>query len=162
MNAIWFGRILGIALFLVGCFYLTRSCAHANAAHDKAFGEYVRGGNVLTIEECVQKIEFHKGESQRIYDEVKNRCWWLPKLDERQKARRMFELIVPVVAASGLHGKILATMYVMFGQYGLDCMDEWDWIETKFHWLEYHVDQAEFYERYLVHSARLLKYQEKP
>jgi hypothetical protein len=158
MKAKWFGRILAIVFFLIGTFYLSRSCAHAASVWD----EYLHGGaHILTIEECVQKIEFHKGESQRIYEEVKDRCWWLPTLDDRQKARRMFQLIIPAVSACGITGKIVATGYTLFGQYGLDCLDEWDWIQNKWHWLEYHADQSEFYERYLIHSARLLRYQEE-
>lgn len=156
---IWIPRLLAILLFLVGCFYLTR--ANAYAVWERGREDYY-GSNysALTIEECVEKIEFHKSEGRRIYDEVKDRCWWLPQLDERQKARRVFSLIVPVVASSGITGKVAAAAWTLFGQYGLDCMEEWDWIQNKWHWFEYHAEKADFYERYLIHVARMVRYED--
>lgn len=114
---------------------------------------------ILTVEECVEKIEFHKREAERIYEEVKDRVWYLPGLDDREIAKRIFMLLAPAVTVEGVKKKSVAMFIQMALEYGLDCMDEWDWISTKWHWVGYHVDQAEFYERYLVHSARMMMYE---
>lgn len=67
-------------------------------------------------------------------------------------------MVAPVIAASGVSGKVAGTIATALAQYGFDCMDEWNWIQYKLHWLEYHAEQADFYERYLQFEARMLYY----
>lgn len=152
-NVSW---MIAISLFLFGLYFLLRGEGHA-AVNQKEFYDqwatYYHQGQ-MNPGDCREKIEFHQKEAKRLYQEIKDRCWWLPCLDDRKKARKLFNLITPVVAASGITGKVVGTLVVGLGDYCLDCMDEWNYIENKLHWLEYHTEQAEFYENYLLFEAR--------
>lgn len=151
--SLWFGRILAIILLLLGCYFFLRSSAEAR----EEWNPKHRREGVPTIEECVEKIEFHRQEAMRIFEEVKDRVWWMPNLTDREKARRMFNSIIPaILAQGGVTGKIAAVGLTLFGQYGIDCMDEYDWIENKWYWCTYHAEMADFYESCLIHAARLL------
>ncbi len=150
------GYVIAGILIALGLFYWTRNSCYAG--QPAWVEEYLHGGERLSVEECADKIKFHKKEAKRIYDEVKDKVWWMPELDDRQKARRIFNLVAPVIAASGVNGKVVGTISAALIQYGFDCMDEWNWIQYKMHWMEYHAEQADFYERYLQFEARMLFY----
>lgn len=146
-----------IIIIVAGSYFLFRGecCARPPAFPRERQHELERLGR-LSIEECVEKIDFHKGEAQRIYDEVKDRLWYAPGLDHRDIAKKIFSLLGPAVMVEGVKKKTAAMGLELFIEYGLDCMDEWDWISNKWHWVEYHTDQADFWERYLIHSALLM------
>ena len=149
-----FGYIIAMILLSLGLFFWSRGTLRAG--QPAWVEEYLHGGERLSIDQCSEKIKFHKTEAKRIYDEVKDKIWWLPQLDDRQKARRIFNLVAPVIAASGVTGKVVGTISTALVQYGFDCMDEWNWIQYKMHWMEYHAEQADFYERYLQFEAKML------
>ena len=150
--------IMVFIILFVGIYFLIRDeCFARPPAFPRERQHELERNNILSIEECIDKIQFHQAEATRIYDEVKDRVWWLPNLDDRQKAQRVFTLMGPAISVSGgIKKKSAAVILQMFLEYGLDCMDEWDWISNKWYWVEYHTDMVDFYERYLIHSARFL------
>jgi hypothetical protein len=151
-----------ILVTIWGFFLLRHQCFARPPAFPRERIHEQQMNNILTIEECIEKIQFHRGEADRIYNEVKDRCWFMPNLDDRQKAHRVFSLIGPTVLVDGGIKKKSAAIFIQMAiEYGLDCMDEWDWISNKWHWVEYHTDMLDFYERYLIHGARLLFWSEE-
>lgn len=152
------GYLFVFIIILIGSYFLFRGecCARPPAFPREKANEAAQLG-ALTVEECIEKIEFHRGEANRIYEEVKDRVWYMPNLDDREKAKRVFSMIGPAVLVEGGVKKKSAAMFIQLAlEYGLDCMDEWDYISNKWHWVEYHTDQAEFFELYLIHHARML------
>ena len=152
-----FTYFMSALLLILGLYFLIRGDCHARppAFLRERQHELERLGR-LSIEECVEKIEFHKSEAKRIYDEVKDRLWYAPGLDHRDIAKKIFSILGPAVMVEGVKKKTAAMGLELFIEYGLDCMDEWDWISNKWNWVEYHTDQADFWERYLIHSALLM------
>lgn len=145
-------------ILLVGGYFLIRGeCFGRPPAFPQEKAKEAERLGALSMEECIDKIEFHREEASRIYEEVKDHVWYLPNLDDRQKAKRVFSLMGPAVLVDGGVKKKSAAMFIELAlEYGLDCMDEWDWISNKWHWVEYHTEKAEFYELYLIHHARYL------
>jgi len=150
--------VMVCCLLVIGSYFLMRSHGHARPpAFPREKAHEAEQLGALTVEECIDKIQFHRGEADRIYNEVKDHVWFLPNLDDRQKAHRVFSLIGPTVLVDGGIRKKSAAVFIQLAlEYGLDCMDEWDWISNKWHWVEHHTDLADFYERYLIHNARSL------
>ena len=48
--------------------------------------------------------------------------------------------------------KLIRSLISLMLNYGLDCMDEWDYINNKLYWAEYHWDMYEFYCNVLVNG----------
>lgn len=97
------------------------------------------------------KIQFHEREAKRTYNDAKNRCWWLPDLNERDKAKYCFTTAMSTVPAGTPQSKIIMAIMTLLTQYGLDCMEEWSYIQNKLYWSQYHYEQKEFYEDVLKH-----------
>lgn len=95
------------------------------------------------------KIEFHRQNAERTYNDAKEACWWLPNFDDRKKARYCFASAMAVVGSSSPMSKVIAYILYTLGEYGFACLDEWDYINNKLHWSQYHYEMKEFYEHIL-------------
>ena len=56
-----------------------------------------------------------------------------------------------MVISGDPRSKIITAIVNSLVQYGLDCCEEWEYINTKFYWAQYHYEMAEFYESLLLH-----------
>lgn len=83
--------------------------------------------------------------ANRTYNAAKDKCWWLPRMSDREKAKTAFLTALAKFGASTPSGQIVNMTVVLLTEYGLACMDEWHYIHNKLHWSEYHFDMAEFY-----------------
>lgn len=93
-----------------------------------------------------EKVRFHKSNGIRTFNDAKDRCWYLPKLSHREKARYCFTNIGAVLSNSTPQSKIVATVVITLIQYGLDCTDEWNYIKNKLYWSQYHFEMMEFHQ----------------
>lgn len=113
---------------------------------------YMGPRNGIERKDYASLIKFHKGEAERTFADAKARCWILPKLTDRQNAQYCFgaiaALVAPVDPMSKLVGVITATLIL----YGIDCCDEWHYINNKLYWSQYHYEMMEFYEEALRKS----------
>lgn len=95
----------------------------------------------------LDKIDFHKKNGDRTYQEAKSKCWYLPDVDERERAKECFVVaasaLLPSEPRSKLIGLVLSTMVT----YGINCYDEWNFINTKLQWAKYHYEMMEFYQQ---------------
>jgi len=97
-----------------------------------------------------EKIKFHRDNGDRTYRDAKNKCWWLPDLSDREKAKYCFSTAVALIAPNDPKSKLIGATLTLLLQYGLDCMDEWNYIQNKLHWSEYHYEMMEFYQEVLL------------
>ena len=98
-----------------------------------------------------KKIQFHEKEAKRTYNDAKNRCWWLPNINDRDKAKYCFTTAIAAIPANTPQSRIIMAILTFMTQYGLDCIDEWNYIQNKLHWCQYHYKQKELYEDVLKH-----------
>ncbi len=99
----------------------------------------------------VQKIDFRqkrdesKANAERTYRDAKDRCWWLPNVDDRNMARHCFEVALASLNPGTPQSKLVCMLLVALGEYSWYCWDEWEYIENKLKWSAYHWDMYEFY-----------------
>lgn len=96
-----------------------------------------------------EEYEFHMLHAIRTYTEAKDKRWWLPDLTERQKARICWTTAISMVPAPTPQAKIVVCVTQLLVQYGLECIDEWDYIKDKLKWSEYHFNECDKFQRLL-------------
>lgn len=103
----------------------------------------------LAYDDCktnAQKVQFHKENGERCYKDAKDRCWWLPNISERDKARYCFTTFGVLASPGEPKSKIIIAVISALIQYGLDCSDEWHYINNKLYWSQYHFEMMEFHQ----------------
>ena len=96
-------------------------------------------------QELQAKYNFHLGEGLKAYEAAKNRAWWLPDLDDREKARYCFTSSIALLGCASPCGRLLAAISTLFVQYGLDAMDEWHYIQGKLYDSQSHFELCDYY-----------------
>lgn len=103
----------------------------------------------LAFDDCKtykDKYQFHKENAERCFNDAKNKCWCLPKIDDREKARYCLTNIGIIIAPGDPKSKLIIAIISTLIQYGLDCSEEWNNIQTKLKWAQYHYEMMEFFE----------------
>jgi len=99
--------------------------------------------------EWQESYEFHMFHALRTFNDAKDKCWYLPRVSDRDKARHCFTAVCSALSASSLSGRVIASLSALLINFGLDALDEWDYISEKLHWSQYHFEQCEFYQSLL-------------
>lgn len=105
--------------------------------------------NALNYDDCKtyqQKFQFHKENAERCFEDAKKKCWWLPNIDDRDKARYCLTNIGVIISPGDPKSKLIIAVITTLVQYGLDCNDEWNYIQNKLKWAQYHYEMMEFFE----------------
>ena len=98
----------------------------------------------------MKKIDFHRENAIRTYENARKKCMWLPKKTDRDLAKNCFTAAAASIAASTPQSKVVAMIITMLTSYGLDVIDEWNYINDQLYWSEYHWEMFEFYSNVLV------------
>jgi len=97
------------------------------------------------------EYDMHHFNGVRTYNDAYNRIWFLPNLTLRQLGRDAW-VSACAMAGTKTPGQALVMAFAtMLSQYGLHCLDEWDYIADKLYWSEYHFGQCAHYAS-LLHS----------
>lgn len=99
------------------------------------------------------KLIFHRENAIRTYNEANERCRFLPKVDDRKKAEYCFNSAIAMIAPATPMSKVVIGLISLLGQYGIDCLKEWHYIDNKLFWCHYHYDMMEFYEELLYYEG---------
>lgn len=96
----------------------------------------------------------HKSEryAKYHYELAKSKCWWLPDLTDREKARHCFTGGIASFAAGTPQSKIVAIIISLLTGYGLACLDEWNFINDNLMRSEVWWESYEFYKYALEHG----------
>ena len=165
MKKLWF-NIIPIVLTIIGFFYLIRSCAHAS---ERPYGAFSAPESVYQSKESYwdwvtyreidenskkrewqEAYELHQFHAVRTFNNAKDKCWYLPRTTDREKARYCFTSVMSSLGAATKKGKLVNSLVTLLINYGLDAMDEWDYIREQLNWSEYHYEQCEFYQNLLA------------
>lgn len=155
------GYGLSALLFLFGAYFFLKSfgyCSeswisrHIPDSQVEIYMQSKRPGQ-RTVEdlkkEWNKEYEMHKREGQRCYDEAKDRCWWLPDVSDRKRARDCWQSFIASLGGSTLTGKLVLSLLSLLSSYGLDCIEEWEYIEYKLNWAKYHFELCDHYQKML-------------
>lgn len=106
--------------------------------------------NDLDRARYVNLINFHQNSAVQNYDAAKVKCWWLPNISDRDKAKYCYTTLLTTLPASTPMSKIVYSLISFLTQYGLNCIDEWNEINQLLLWSQYHYEMKEFYESVLI------------
>ena len=149
-------NLLALILIIIGLFFFVRAHCDIPYQHEYYFQNYIsrtqysdRPTSTQRKIKAQEEYEFHMFHAIRTYTEAKDKCWYLPNLSEREKARICWTTAISMFAAPTPQAKIVVCVTQLLIQYGLDCIDEWDYIKEKLVWSEYHFNECERYQRML-------------
>lgn len=92
-----------------------------------------------------EKEKFHQKEGKKCFFNAKNKIWYLPDLDDREKARYCFTSAITSALPADPRAKVIGVILQLVLQYGLDCMDEYNYIQNQLQWSQYHFEMNDFY-----------------
>lgn len=81
------------------------------------------------------------------------RAWYLPNQTRRDLYRKAWVSAGAAVTSPGLSLKFVTALVTAIVQYGLDCFDEYDYIEKKLDWCKFHLEECAHY-AYLIESNK--------
>lgn len=154
----WFKKFIivfiGFIFLMAGLFYAKKAYAFEEElmfyTYEKAFQDMeIHQFQALSYDDCQtyeEKYKFHKENAERCFSDAKNKCWYIPNIADRDKARYCLTNLGAWASATDLRSKIITVIVTTLVQYGLDCCDEWNYIKDKLHWSKYHYEMMEFYE----------------
>ncbi len=91
------------------------------------------------------KAQFHLKESDRCYKEAYYMCWYIPNRDDRENAYDCFKYAVGALMPGTPLCKAAGVVLVAAGDYGLNCLKEWNKMQTLLKEAQYHFEMYEFY-----------------
>lgn len=138
--------------FLFTCGVLFLTSGNASNYYEDYNTEYTYDYDMLSDAEkklCAEQMVKCERMAKYHYELSKSKCWWLPNLDERAKARHCFLGAIATLASGTPQSKVVAAVLYALGVYGLSAMDEWNYVndhllESKAWWESY-----EFYKENL-------------
>ena len=107
------------------------------------------------IQKAEQERDMYKKNAERCFKDAQDACWWLPNTSDRKKTRELFTITVNTMLASDVKSKLIAMLTTSLIFYGMDCLDEWEYINNKLFWARYHWEMYEFHVE-LIAKAHLL------
>lgn len=98
-------------------------------------------------DECktfASKRDFHKKNADRCLNDAKNMCWYFPN-SMREESFYAFRNMAILACPGDAKSKVITALITTLIQYGANCFDEWNDINTKLNWAQYHYEMYEFY-----------------
>lgn len=95
--------------------------------------------------EWKEAYDFHHMNAVRTYTDAYNRIWWLPDVSLRQLGRDAWVAACGCAGGPTLSARLVVAFSTMLSQYGLKCLDEWDYIQDKLSWSQFHFEKCEYY-----------------
>lgn len=92
-----------------------------------------------------KKLKQHQFDAERTWNNAKNKCWYLPNKSKRSAARSAFNATIATFGAATPMSKLVCALISLLADHGLDCIDEWYYIEEQLQWCQYHCEMVEFY-----------------
>lgn len=100
--------------------------------------------------EWQEAYDNHHFHGVRTYTDAYNKVWWLPNLTWRQLGRDAWVAACSMASTKTPGAALVVAFSTMLSQYGLHCLDEWDYIQDKLYWANYHFEQCIYYAKLLA------------
>jgi len=98
-----------------------------------------------------EKRDFHKKNAERCLNDAKNLCWYFPN-SIREDSFYAFRNMAILASPGDPKSKIITALITTLIQYGADCFESWNDINTKLNWSQYHYEMHEFYSDLVKHG----------
>ncbi len=92
-----------------------------------------------------KKLKQHQYDAERTWNNAKNKCWYLPNITKRKAAQNAFQATIAAMGGGTPMSMLVLALMSTLTSYGLDCIDEWYYIEEQLSWCQYHCEMVEFY-----------------
>ena len=92
-----------------------------------------------------EAYDMHHFNAVRTYTDAYNKVWWLPNLTWRQIGRDCWVSACSMASTKTPTQALVVAFSTLLSQYGLHCLDEWDYIQDKLYWSEYHFKECVYY-----------------
>lgn len=118
-------------LFTCGVLFLTSGNASNYYESHDYYNEYTFDYDTLSDAEkklCAEQMLKCERMAKYHYELSKSKCWWLPNMDDRAKARHCFLGALANLAPATPQSKVIGTILYFLGVYGIACLDEWNYI----------------------------------
>lgn len=146
-------QLLGIIFLILGLFYYKKAYAYEHPV--AVYHMQLTGHKALVYENCLnnfQKREFHKENAERCLKEAHNTTWYLPNISSRKKVQYCFTNAGVLLSPGEPRSKIIIALITSLVQYGMDCCDEWHYLNEKLYWAQYHAEMYEHYTDLIAHG----------
>jgi hypothetical protein len=97
------------------------------------------------LQQWQEAYDDHHFHAVRTYTDAYNRVWFLPDLTWRQIGRDCWITACALAATRTPSTALVVAFTTLLSQYGLHCLDEWDYIQEKLKWSQHHFDQCAIY-----------------
>lgn len=106
-------------------------------------GSGSQSGN--TKQDWKDAYDYHHLQAVRTYTDAYNRIWWIPDMNLRQIGRDAWIAACSTAGGNTVNARLVIAFAAMLSSYGLHCLDEWDYINDKLNWSQYHFEQCSYY-----------------
>lgn len=104
--------------------------------------QYGKVDNRAQRQKWQDAFDMHHFNAIRTYNDAKDCVWWLPNLTWRQWGRDAWVAACAMASTKTPCQALVVAFSTMLSQYGLHCADQWDYIEDKLYWSEYHFNEC--------------------
>ncbi len=92
-----------------------------------------------------KKLAQHRYDAERTWNNAKNKCWYLPNISKRKAAQNAFMSVMALFGGATPMSRLIVSLLTTLTNYGVDCVDEWYYIQEQLEWCQYHCEMVEFY-----------------
>lgn len=113
------------------------------------YGKQTPPDNRAQRQKWQDAFDLHSFNAIRTYNDAKDCVWWLPNLTWRQWGRDAWVAACAMASTKTPCQALVVAFSTMLSQYGLHCADQWDYIEEKLYWSEFHFNECVKYAQLL-------------
>jgi hypothetical protein len=106
------------------------------------YGKATPADNRAQRQKWQDAFDMHSFNAIRTYNDAKDCVWYLPNLTWRQWGRDAWVAACAMASTKTPCQALVVAFSTMLSQYGLHCADQWDYIEDKLYWSEYHFNEC--------------------
>lgn len=149
----WFYVLMFFSILLINLLFSQAHAREFDSLHDAkleihVLSEWIDSIHCLTADQRIfyeQKLKQHRFDAERTWNNAKNKCWYLPNKSNRDAAKNCFNAVMASFGGVTPMSKLVLSLISLLTSHGIDCIDEWYYIEEQLGWCQYHCEMVEFY-----------------
>ena len=144
-------KIAGCLFLLIGAYFFCKGKAQAENYHIdnqrliKRLRDFRNVPDQVKKADWLMEYEMHKVNGLRTYLEARNKCWCIPNLDDREMAKYCFLTALGLIPGGKPCTRLVTSILALCSKYGVDAMDDWQYVQNKLNWSKYHYEMCDFY-----------------
>lgn len=94
----------------------------------------------------IANANYHTEKAYEEYNLAQEKCWFLPKMEDRERTKTAFLAFLTIVTPATPLYKAIAILTVTMYDYGCACIDEWYDIKELLESAQHNAEMAKFYQ----------------